>query len=767
MMPPEENQDSTPSQPSRSMVDQRYFAEHSLTDGAAMRNGVMMDWQGWQPQQPEILTNPLDPLWLLHSFRRRWILATGLGLLVATAVAALAYWLTPATHTALAIFEVKSKKPNVVFDVEQGEAIGNYELYQGTQVNLVESQFVLTAALRDGDIVDLPAIRTESNKVAWLQDRLNVAFLKDSELMQVSMTGDEPGSELIRYVQAVVDAYQGEVLGNDRKDRQILLDSLKRVEARVRTKLEDLKNEYIKQARALKSEGAEGIDVDRSQVFSKLDALNDRLYETQDKMANEDLNYRQMKRMITDPAYISRTDQERMAGDVYLQSLYDQISAYQVDLARQRLNGTKRKSPAIKRLEKKIEDASALAQQRRSQLQQQYNLQHNTSSNDMLRMVRQEYEEKRKHLAAQEEKINKDIADQMEEAKKLGTQNARVEMLLAEIEKTREVQGDMATRIDQWEIEEDAHAPKRINLVQNPVTIANLESNTRYIIVALAWLFGFALTGVGIAYIEFQARRLNGPKQLDEGLGIRVVGSLPSLAFRDEDDTDPLLAVLMESIDNVRTALMHDSTAKERRIIMITSATGHEGRTTVASQLAASLARAGRRTLLVDGDLRHPSLHSLFDVPLEDGLSEVLRAEADVDDVVRPTHAEGLWLLTAGFCDVGAIQAMAKDQLQPIFDKLRNQFDFIIIDAAPALNLSDALVMGQYVDGAIVSVLRDVSKVPQVHQVNELLRSLGISVFGAVVNGVRSRVDVRTHRLHLPAPDQVADSAATEVSTEA
>ena len=353
----------------------------------------------------------------------------------------------------------------------------------------------------------------------------------------------------------------------------------------------------------------------------------------------------------------------------------------------------------------------------------------------------------------------------MEEAKSLGVRDAELEMLNAEIAQLRNMQSGMDNRMWEWDVEQEA--PARIRIIQPTTTNPNLESYQRYIIVAMAGLFGFSLTGFGIAYMEFQAKRLNEPKQVDEGLGIRVVGSLPSLAFRGETDgSDPLLAVLMESIDNVRTTLMHDSTSKDRQVVMVTSATGHEGRTTVASQLAASLARAGRRTLLIDGDLRHPSLHGLFDVPLEDGLCEVLRAEAEVDDVVQPTHAEGLWLLTAGYCNVDAIQAMAKDQLQPIFDKLRSQYDFIIIDAAPALNLSDALIMGQYVDGTIVSVLRDVSKVPQTHQVNELLRSLGIPIFGAVVNGVRGRVDVRTERLHMIPPPQVAEETPDEVPAE-
>ena len=218
------------------------------------------------------------------------------------------------------------------------------------------------------------------------------------------------------------------------------------------------------------------------------------------------------------------------------------------------------------------------------------------------------------------------------------------------------------------------------------------------------------------------------------------------------DPDHPVVAQLTESIDSVRTQLMHDSTSKRRQVVLVTSATTQEGRTTVASQLAASLARAGRRTLLVDGDVRRPALHALFDVPLEDGLCEVLRAEVDVADVIRPTHAEGLWLLTAGYCDVDAIHALATEQMQPAFEKLRAEYDFIIIDGGPVLGMSDALIFGQYSDGAILSVRRDFSQMPKINEAASLLRSVGVRLIGSVVNGVNSKCDDRVTQLRLIAP---------------
>src|SRR5690606_31678373 len=123
--------------------------------------------------------------------------------------------------------------------------------------------------------------------------------------------------------------------------------------------------------------------------------------------------------------------------------------------------------------------------------------------------------------------------------------------------------------------------------------------------------------------------------------------------------------------------------------------------------------------------------------------------EVDVADVIRPTHAEGLWLLTAGYCDSDAVRALATDQIQPIFDKLRADYDFVIIDGAPVLGLPDSLMMGQYCDAAILSVLRDHSSVPKIYQAAELLKSVGIRLIGSVVNGVSEKADNRIMHLQM------------------
>jgi Mrp family chromosome partitioning ATPase len=89
------------------------------------------------------------------------------------------------------------------------------------------------------------------------------------------------------------------------------------------------------------------------------------------------------------------------------------------------------------------------------------------------------------------------------------------------------------------------------------------------------------------------------------------------------------------------------------------------------------------------------------------------------------------------------VHALATDQVQPIVEKLRSEYDFIIIDGAPVLGLSDSLLFGQHCDGAILSVLRDHTTLPKIHQSAELLRRVGIRLIGAVINGMPSANDRR------------------------
>ena len=202
---------------------------------------------------------------------------------------------------------------------------------------------------------------------------------------------------------------------------------------------------------------------------------------------------------------------------------------------------------------------------------------------------------------------------------------------------------------------------------------------------------------------------------------------------------------------------MHDSTSKRRQVVLVTSADHagrpHDGRQPVGRQPGPRRpAHAARRRRLAS-----PALHALFDVAARRRLvrSVAGRSRRGRRDSSDPLP-KACGCSPPATAIVDAIHALATEQMQPVFDKLRGEYDFIIIDGAPVLGMSDALIFGQYSDGAILSVRRDHSQMPKINQAAELLRGVGIRVIGAVVNGVPSK----SRRPHHPVAVDHAEGRA-------
>jgi succinoglycan biosynthesis transport protein ExoP len=111
-----------------------------------------------------------------------------------------------------------------------------------------------------------------------------------------------------------------------------------------------------------------------------------------------------------------------------------------------------------------------------------------------------------------------------------------------------------------------------------------------------------------------------------------------------------------------------------------------------------------------------------------------------VNDAVKPTSLGRLWLMPAGHFDSHALQALAQDNMRALFEQLKQQYDFIIVDSCPVLPVADALLLGQHVDGVIFTILRDVSRVPAVYAAQQKMNNLGIRTLGAVMIGAKSEL---------------------------
>ncbi len=724
---------------------------HHLNDGlVAQTNGAYTvpppAMPGYAAQ--DVLRGGMDANTFMHALRRRWLLALCMGTVAAILTGIAAWVLVPESSSATALFQVASERKNLVFDVNRSTQ--KFETLQKTQLALLKSYFVLQAAIRDRSIASLSIFAGEAEPVQWLQNNLAVDFPNQSEILSISLSGSDSSSDQKLVVDAVAKAYLDEVVYKERQERLIVNDALARSYGKLKDELRLKLDDYYSIAKDLGAPDAVNRDAKTDLLMREITDLQKKKADLEGQLLELQTTFMVYKQRLDGPLRLETEAEEKLASDVTMMMMQQRLMEAQFQTSQPGASGKGARGKGAGQQDQIIAQHKQNIEDYKTKFKKDYANEKRRKPDLEKQAFTQEFGVTIRSTQQQLAGVSKLLDEKIAELDTKMEKSVDLETRHAEIEQLQEIAKEMSLKLETLEVE--SQAPEQIKQIQQAMLAERINTAQHYAITIFGALSAFCLTCVGIAYLEFRHRRLNDVEQVDEGLGIRVVGSLPSLSAKAIDASHPIVAQLTESIDSVRTILMHDSTTKRRQVVLVTSASAKEGRTTVASHLAGSLARAGRRTLLVDGDLRSPSLHHLFDLPLEDGLSEVLRAEVDVADVIRPTHAEGLWLLTAGYCDVNAIHALATEQMQPVFDKLRGEYDFIIIDGAPVVGMSDALIFGQYSDGAVISVRRDVSHLPKIYHAAELLRSVGIRVIGAVVNGVQAKADDRITQLRLIAP---------------
>jgi capsular exopolysaccharide synthesis family protein len=713
---------------------------------------------GFAPRGPEILTGNFNQTWLVNCLRRRWLLASLMGLLIGSAVAGLLMWLFPESSRITSYLQIKGETTNSFFD-ENKRVINQKEIEREAMnhVALLRSPLVLEAALQKPEIAQLDAVQYFGNDaVLWLLDELKVSFPGEGEILEVRYEGDQNPDDMVKIVNAVIAAYRDKVLWQDRllaaSTRDDLGTVLEQTKTDLRRDLEDFKT------RGEVSGYLNFQEFELPKLKSDIALFQSQLLGLQKEQEDIEVLKDVAVQNARSPSALETAVQQEVDADpmigMYQQKIFEADQAIQARAT----TGRNPNNTVLRSLQAQKEQMQAQMDQYRADAEKKARDRLARIPNESLRTAMTEYQIRAKSIAERKTELEQKLKDAEGKITEMAAGNPELDMLKSNIEGQQELVTNLQSKILEWRALKQAEDKRSaagedsdfesVRVIQQAIATPQINKYERWAIAGIGGSAALALTCYGIALMEFRRRRLNGPNDMDEGLGIRVLGVLPATSLKALGSNNLAATQVAESIDNVRATIMHDSTSRPRQVVMVTSAASMEGSTTVASSLALSLARAGRRTLLIDGDLRAPALHKLFGVALEDGLSEVLRSEIDLADAVRPTNSEGLYLLTAGVCDMDAIHALATDQPQAVFEKLRDQFDFVIIDAPPVLGISDSLSLGHYIDGAILTVLRDHSEIRKIYQATEVLKSLGIRLIGAVVNGMPLKADRRVVRLH-------------------
>jgi capsular exopolysaccharide synthesis family protein len=733
MPSPDANKPSLPSRPLQPIHDTIHLS-------APMMAGVPPVAGEPAPAGPPGLSAAPTVTALMHALRRRWLLAVGLALLGAFAAVAAVLVLLPARYVVTAKLKLSSFAAPTIF-TQRHEHHGEGGIWKANQEALLKSPLVLTRALDSDKVKGLPAAR---ESVGWLEGALKVDFLLGPEIMRVTLSGDDPES-LAPLLTAVIDAYLDELNQQEMGKRMALLKELEGSQNGYQTKLWKAEDELRKEERRLGIDDPETAKFKYNLVRDRLTAMEKEYRDLRAELGKKQRDLKALqaraKNLDSEPVpaqLIDKVLRESPLAQAMLRQL-EALEAQAAEIARTARDPERFLQGLQADRENLLGNYDRLRRRLRPQIEEQVRAElHETLRTDMARL-----QGDIDTLTFQNQGMDETVKKMDEEVKRLDPANQPrtpvLEKLRGDVLLTGKALDNLMAEIAKLKIEPPARS--RVVVLQAPAT-PTAKDHSRQVKLAAAGAFGvFGLMLFGVSLWEFRSRRVSGPAEVAQGLGINLLGTLPALSAKARrplpaaNGAQRWQAVMTESVDAVRTLLLHQARGEGLQVIMVTSASSGEGKTSVASQLAASLARAWRKTLLIDGDLRNPAAHKLFEVPLEPGLSEVLRAEVNPTDAVRPTPLSRLWLMPAGSWDSHAVQALAQDRVGGLFGPLKEQYEFIIVDSCPVLPVADSLLLAQHVDGVIFSVLRDVSRLPAVHAAHQRLGALNVRNLGAVVIG--------------------------------
>ncbi len=256
----------------------------------------------------------------------------------------------------------------------------------------------------------------------------------------------------------------------------------------------------------------------------------------------------------------------------------------------------------------------------------------------------------------------------------------------------------------------------------------------------LSLIVGFGLTFL----LEFMDTSVKSPSDIARKVDLPLLGIVPHSDDIDEDIRDLRLTFMthphspiVEAFRQIRASLVFSGPAEQRRSMLVTSPLPGDGRTTVAMNLGASLARSGQKVLVVDTNFHRPGIHKLFPECPKAGLSATLTGQAAWTDMVHEVE-ENLAVINAGQLPDNPAELLGSERMRNIIAEMTAQYDHVFFDSAPCLVVTDPAVLSTLVDGVIMVVRAGENTYGVVQRNRNMLVKVGARVNGAVLNGVRA-----------------------------
>jgi polysaccharide biosynthesis transport protein len=555
----------------------------------------------------------------------------------------------------------------------------------------------------------------ESGLVGGFQGRVQVTPVRSSRLVDVAFTSADPDFAA-KAVNVLAEEYVQQNLEFRLENTQKTLDWLTQEVAKqqdIVQSSERLLAEYREHQNALSLEDRQNI------VGARLNQVNDAVTRAKTQRVQRETLYRQIKDAK------DRDSLTSILSNTFVQNLKSRLAQLQQDRVRL-LERYGDKHPQVQNVTSQIADTER---------------QIDAEVGKMVASIRNEYEA----AVAEERTLTSELESQKAAAMDLNRKGIDYSVLQREAESNRQVYESLLQREKELRVVANSRANnvRLLDRAEVPGGPFTPDVNRAWM---MALLFGLGL-GVATSFvIDYLDDTVKTPEDVSWRLKLHFLGLVPKV----RGERHPLLSGPVphdfgEAFRALRTALLASNSGEATRVLAITSAQPLEGKTTTAVNIALALAIGGARVLLIDADMRRPSLHKALRLPNDTGLSHLLVGEARMREVVQRTGDPNLLVITAGRTPSNPSELLGSDRMKAFVQQLAvGPFDWVIIDTPPVLAVTDAVILAPMVSGVTFVLGAEMTRWRLAERAIETLQSGHPQSISAVLN----RVDFDRNRYY-------------------
>jgi capsular exopolysaccharide synthesis family protein len=701
-------------------------------------------------QQPN---EGITPAFIWGVFCQWWYFAIPLGLLLACISGALVWFLHVQKYEGIALVKIESEAPFVVF--ERGSTIADTDRFVQTQIELLRSPVVLGPVLIRTDVAAITEIKEQSDPIKFLQKHLSVQQVGKSELYQVTYVSPS-AQDSATVANAIVAEYLIIQEHEDRQRSKLVIEVLENERVQRGQKVEQLRKRVVDLAKELTGRDpfGQGAVTDLA-AYSSAGSIYQSLTDAE---VNVEMLKAEIQSLKNGP--ITSADKSP-AKDILKLEISNRPDVRELEAAlaanrkkvaelkskpRPVIGDSWEKDPQYQQLEKEFQATNAELEGLRATVTASLaNAQSEERKSEQQRLIAAK-EMELSLLDKKRDMLATKLQRHLDEFKSGGAHSAELEFAKSELDREQKVFELIAAR--KLALQTEMRAPARVSLTQTAKVPTNSLEPIPYKLLLLACTCAFvAPFGLSLAH-ELAVRRVSSREQLAQETALPVLGEISRFPRQQVAKSQHTLSgaqqrqllIYTESVDNLRTSLMLGGLLGSRsqpRVIAICSAASGEGKTSVATSLAMSIAEACKQpTLILDADLRSPDVSKFFDVPNFPGIAEVVGAKATIKDAIHQVGNTQAYVMPAGKERVNPHHVLQNSKIERLLESLRNTFSTIVIDTPPVLSASEALVYAQVADAVVFCALADVSRAKQVRLAVERLQSTGATISGTVLSGV-------------------------------